>query len=55
LAHVQPGNRQNVQKLHFWQKAPEFNGLTEFESDICQSHENTMDGMAIFPLIGQKP
>ena len=27
LAEIQPENHQNVQKTHFWQKAPGANGL----------------------------
>jgi len=27
LAHIQPENLQNVQKMCFWQKAPGVNGL----------------------------
>ena len=30
LAEIQPENHQNVQKTHFWQKAPQVNGLTMF-------------------------
>ena len=28
LAEIQPQNHQNVQKPHFWQKAPGVNGLS---------------------------
>jgi len=30
LAHIQPENIQNVQKMRVWQKAPGVNGLNSF-------------------------
>ena len=30
LANIQPENHQNVQKTHFWQKAPGVNGLMAY-------------------------
>ena len=36
LAKIQPENHQNVQRTHFWQKAPGVNGLFR-DSDILEN------------------